>query len=106
GIAAKIIESNINVEMDKMQLELLENVEGKRYLFVLDDIWNEDRDHWLQLMTLPKDGANGRVPLAIRIIGSQMFSMEDWSTFKNIDLMKIDEQGGNKNFQLVKLSYE
>ncbi|GAU28059.1 hypothetical protein TSUD_265170 [Trifolium subterraneum] len=157
GIAAKIIDSNTNnVEMDKVQLELRKKVEGKRYLLVLDDIWNEDRDLWLQLMRLLKDGAKGSkiiittrsekvakisgsssisplkgldekqswrlfsqlafknekelenenlvstgkeivkkcsgVPLAIRIIGSLMFSMEDWSTFKNIDLSKIDEQ--------------
>ncbi|KAK2432949.1 putative disease resistance protein RGA1 [Trifolium repens] len=171
GIAAKIIESkNPNVEMDNVQLELRKKIEGKRYLLVLDDIWNEDRDLWLQLMTLLKDGAKGSrmiittrsekvakisgsssifflkgldekqswklfsqlafenekeienenlvstgkeivkkcsgVPLAIRIIGSLMFTMEDWSTFKNTDLVKIDEQGGNKIFQLIKLSYD
>ncbi|PNX57575.1 NBS-containing resistance-like protein, partial [Trifolium pratense] len=59
GIATKIIESNNNVEMDKVQLELREKFEGKRYLLVLDDIWNEDGDLWLQLMTLLKDGAKG-----------------------------------------------
>ncbi|PNX70883.1 NBS-containing resistance-like protein, partial [Trifolium pratense] len=47
GIATKIIESNNNVEMDKVQLELREKFEGKRYLLVLDDIWNEDGDLWL-----------------------------------------------------------
>ncbi|AES87142.1 putative P-loop containing nucleoside triphosphate hydrolase, leucine-rich repeat domain, L [Medicago truncatula] len=172
GIAAKIIESKNNVEMDKMQSKLREKVDGRRYLLVLDDNWNEDRDLWLQLMTLLKDGAEGSkiiittrsekvakasgsssilflkglsekqswtlfsqlafendreleneelvsigkeivkkcsgVPLAIRSIGSLMYSMqkEDWSTFKNIDLMKIDEQGDNKILQLIKLSYD
>ncbi|XP_045830469.1 disease resistance protein RGA2-like isoform X1 [Trifolium pratense] len=171
GIAAKIIGSKTNiVEMDKVQLELREKVEGKRYLLVLDDIWNEDGDLWLQLMTLLKDGAKGSkiiittrsemvakvcrsssifflkgldekqswrlfsqlafenekdlenenlvsigkeivkkcsgVPLAIRIIGCLMLTMEDWSTFKNKDLVKIDEQGGHKIFQLIKLSYD
>ncbi|KAK2432950.1 putative disease resistance protein RGA1 [Trifolium repens] len=169
-IAAKIIKPNTNVEMDEVQLELRKKVEGKRYLLVLDDIWNEDRDHWLRLMTLLKDGAKGSkiiittrsekvakisgsssifflkgldekqswrlfsqlafenekelenenlvstgkeivkkcsgVPLAIRIIGSLMFTMEDWSTFKNKDLVKIDEQCDNKIFQLIKLSYD
>ncbi|CAJ2655704.1 disease resistance protein RGA2-like [Trifolium pratense] len=171
GIAAKIIGSKTNiVEMNKVQPELREKVEGKRYLLVLDDIWNEDGDLWLQLMTLLKDGAKGSkiiittrsekvakvcrsssifflkgldekqswrlfsqlafenekdlenenlvsigkeivkkcsgVPLAIRIIGCLMLTMEDWSTFKNKDLVKIDEQGGNKIFQLIKLSYD
>jgi len=158
--------------MDKMQSKLREKVDGRRYLLVLDDNWNEDRDLWLQLMTLLKDGAEGSkiiitarsekvakasgsssilflkglsekqswtlfsqfafendreleneelvsigkeimkkcsgVPLAIRSIGSLMYSMhtEDWSTFKNKDLMKIDEQGDNKILQLIKLSYD
>ncbi|CAJ2655707.1 unnamed protein product [Trifolium pratense] len=156
GIAAKITESNTNVEMDNVQLELRKKIEGNRYLLVLDDIWNEDGDLWLQLMTLLKDGAKGSkiiittrsekvakvcrsssifflkgldekqswrlfsqlafenekdlenenlvsigkeivkkcsgVPLAIRIIGCLMLTMEDWSTFKNKDLVKIDEQ--------------
>ncbi|AES87184.2 putative P-loop containing nucleoside triphosphate hydrolase, leucine-rich repeat domain, L [Medicago truncatula] len=171
GIAAKITESQTNVEMDKVQLELREKVEGRRYLLVLDDNWNEDRNLWLELMTLLKDGAEGSkiiitarsemvakasgssftlflqglgekqswtlfsqlafenereleneelvsigkeivkkcsgVPLAIRSIGSLMYSMqkEDWSTFKNKDLMQIDEQG-DKILQLIKLSYD
>ncbi|KAK2432951.1 putative disease resistance protein RGA1 [Trifolium repens] len=171
GIASKIIESNSNVVLEQLQLKLRQEVEGKRYLFVLDDIWNEDRDLWLQLITLLKDGAKGSkiivttrseqvakisgsssmfflkgldekqswklfsqfafknekneklesigkeivkkcsgVPLAITIIGSLMYSSmqteEDWLTFKNKDLMKIDEQNDNKIFQLIKLSYD
>ncbi|RHN59182.1 putative P-loop containing nucleoside triphosphate hydrolase [Medicago truncatula] len=172
GIASKIIESKTSVEIDKVQSILREKVEGIRYLLVLDDNWNEDRDLWLQLMTLLKDGTEGSkiiitarsekvakasgpssifnlkgldekeswrlysqltfenfreleneelvsigkeivkkcsgVPLAIRSIGSLMYSMpkKDWSTFKNKDLMKIDEQGDNKILQLIKLSYD
>ncbi|CAJ2655701.1 putative disease resistance protein RGA1 [Trifolium pratense] len=173
GIAAKIIESNTNDAMDKVVQELRKKVKGKRYLFVLDDIWNENRDLWLELMTLLKDGARGSkiiittrseqvakisgsssifflkgldekqswrlfyqlafenkkepenknlvsigmeivkkcsgVPLAIRSIGCLLYSMEaeeDWLTFKNKDLIKIDEQGENKIFQLIKLSYD
>jgi len=172
GIAAKIAESQTNVEMDKVQLELRKKVEGRRYLLVLDDNWNEDRDIWLQLMTLLEGGAKGSkiiitarsekvakasgtssifslkgldvkqswrlfsqlafengseleneelvsfgkeivkkcsgVPLAIRSIGCLMHCMrkEDWSTFKNKDLMKIDEQDDHKIFQLIKLNYD
>ncbi|TKY68452.1 Disease resistance protein RGA2 [Spatholobus suberectus] len=43
----------------KMWQELRKKIEGRRYLLVLDDIWNEDREHWLRLMTLLKDGAKG-----------------------------------------------
>ncbi|RDX97445.1 putative disease resistance protein RGA1, partial [Mucuna pruriens] len=172
-IANKIIESKSNDEMDRVQQELRKKIEGKRYLLVLDDIWNEDREHWLQLMTLLMDGAQGSkiiittrsekvakitsisspfflksldeeqawklfsqlafengkepenrklvsigkqivkkcsgVPLAIRSVGSLMYSMEtenDWLNFKDKDLVKIDEQGGNVVFELIKLSYD
>ncbi|AES87186.1 putative P-loop containing nucleoside triphosphate hydrolase, leucine-rich repeat domain, L [Medicago truncatula] len=171
GIAAKIIKSNTTAEMEEVQLELRNKVKGKRYLLVLDDNWNENRNLWLELMILLKDGAEGSkiiitarsemvakasgsssilflkglsekqswtlfsqlafendreleneelvsigkeivkkcagVPLAIRSIGSLMYfkEKEDWSTFKNKDLMQIDEQG-DKILQLIKLSYD
>ncbi|WJX49272.1 hypothetical protein P8452_35730 [Trifolium repens] len=160
GIASKIIESNSNVDLEQLQQELRKKVEGKRYLLVLDDIWNENRDLWLDLMRLLKVGSKGSkiiittrsgqvakvsgsssinhledlneeeswklfsreafvngkglenknlvsigkeivkkcsgVPLAITTIGNLMYSSmqteEDWLTFKNKDLMKIDEQ--------------
>ncbi|KAK2379204.1 putative disease resistance protein RGA1 [Trifolium repens] len=174
GIASKIIESNSNVDLEQLQQELREKVEGKRYLLVLDDIWNENRGLWLDLMRLLKVGSKGSkiiittrsgqvakvsgsssinhlegldeeeswklfsreafvngkelenenlvsigkeivkkcsgVPLAITTIGNLMYSSmqteEDWLTFKNKDLMKIDEQCDNKIFQLIKLSYD
>ncbi|AET02580.1 NB-ARC domain disease resistance protein [Medicago truncatula] len=173
GIAAKILESKTRDEMDQVQQELRTKIDGNRYLLILDDMWNEERENWLQLMTLLRDGAKGSkivittrsetvakisgtsslfslkgldekqswnlfsqlafenrkesenpiwvsigkeiskkcsgVPLAHKSIGSLMFSMEtekDWLNFKNKDLIKIDEQGGNKIFQLIKLSYD
>ncbi|KAJ1442410.1 P-loop containing nucleoside triphosphate hydrolase [Sesbania bispinosa] len=172
-IATKIIGSKTNDVMDQVQLELRRRIEGRRYLLVLDDIWNENRENWLQLMTLLVDGAigskiiittrsekvakisgtsslfclkgldqekswklfsqlafeNGQepenqnlvsigkeivkkcsgVPLALRSIGGLMYSMEtemDWLNFKDKDIMKIDEQGGNVVLQLIKLSYD
>ncbi|KAL2326148.1 hypothetical protein Fmac_025206 [Flemingia macrophylla] len=172
-IAKKILEPKTNDEMDRVQQELRKKIEGRRYLLVLDDIWNEDREHWLKLMTLLMDGAKGSkiiittrsekvakisgssspfllkgldeeqawklftqlafengkephnpklasigkdilkkcsgVPLAIRSVGSLMYSMEtenDWLNFKDKDLVKIDEEGGNTIFQLIKLSYD
>ncbi|KAL2326152.1 hypothetical protein Fmac_025210 [Flemingia macrophylla] len=172
-IAKKILESKTNDEMDRVQQELRKKIEGRRYLLVLDDIWNEDREHWLKLMTLLMDGAKGSkiiittrsekvakisgssspfllkgldeeqawklftqlafengeephnqklasigkdilkkcsgVPLAIRSVGSLMYSMEtenDWLNFKDKDLVTIDEEGGNTIFKLIELSYD
>ncbi|KAL2326155.1 hypothetical protein Fmac_025213 [Flemingia macrophylla] len=172
-IAKKILESKTNDEMDRVQQELRKKIEGRRYLLVLDDIWNEDREHWLKLMTLLMDGAKGSkiiittrsekvakisgssspfllkgldeeqawklftklafengkephnqklasigkdilkkcsgVPLAIRSVGSLMYSMEtenDWLNFKDKDLVKIYEEGGDTILKLIKLSYD
>ncbi|RDX98458.1 Disease resistance protein RGA2, partial [Mucuna pruriens] len=160
-IARKITNSTINDEMDR------------RYLLVLDDIWNEDRELCLQLLTLLTDGAKGskiiittrservakishtsssfflkgldeeqtwkllsqlafedvrepenqklvsiskdivkkcsRIPLAIRSVGSLIYFMEtknDWLNFKDLDLVKIDENGGNVVFELLKRNYD
>ncbi|KAJ1378179.1 P-loop containing nucleoside triphosphate hydrolase [Sesbania bispinosa] len=161
-IATKIIGSKTNDVMDQVQQGLRRRIEGRRYLLVLDDIWNENRENWLQLMTLLVDGTKGSkiiittrsekvakitgtsslfclkgldqekswklfsqlafengqepenqnlvsigkeivkkcsgVPLALRSIGGLMYSMEtemDWLNFKDKDIMKIDERGGN-----------
>ncbi|CAJ2655426.1 unnamed protein product [Trifolium pratense] len=117
GIAAKIIESNTKVEMDKVQLELRKKVEGKRYLLVLDDIWNEDRDHWLQLITLLKDGAKGskiiitaRIKKVAEISGSSSIfflkgldEKQSWRLFSQLAFEKEKEL---ENENLVSIGKE
>ncbi|KAL5998767.1 hypothetical protein ACLOJK_009715 [Asimina triloba] len=39
-------------ELDPLQNELLQALRGKRFLLVLDDIWNDDEDNW-KLLKLP-----------------------------------------------------
>ncbi|XP_056161607.1 putative disease resistance protein RGA4 [Syzygium oleosum] len=47
------------VAMEQLQSELKEEIDGKRHLLVLDDLWNKNRETWLLLKTLLSRGARG-----------------------------------------------
>ncbi|TYI58706.1 hypothetical protein E1A91_D11G379900v1 [Gossypium mustelinum] len=48
-----------NLEMDQLQKQLREKIGGKKYLLVLDDIWNEEWEKWVSLKELLVGGAKG-----------------------------------------------
>ncbi|XP_017631466.1 disease resistance protein RGA2-like [Gossypium arboreum] len=64
-IVANIIKSvankapDQNLEMDQLQKQLRDKIDGKKYLLVLDDIWNEDPGRWSSLKKLLMGGAKG-----------------------------------------------
>ncbi|XP_024031576.1 putative disease resistance protein RGA3 [Morus notabilis] len=45
--------------MDQLQKELQNVLNGKRYLLVLDDVWEEKREEWLRLKVLLLSGSRG-----------------------------------------------
>ncbi|XP_078169219.1 disease resistance protein RGA2-like [Carex rostrata] len=49
--------------MELLQKRLREEIHGKRYLLVLDDVWNENGDKWEQLRNLLNCGDSGSVVL-------------------------------------------
>ncbi|XP_059450843.1 putative disease resistance protein RGA3 [Corylus avellana] len=63
-IVVKLIESATkerpkSLEMDPLQSELRAKIDGKRYLLVLDDVWNENHGTWSNLEKLLVGGLRG-----------------------------------------------
>ncbi|BFG20216.1 hypothetical protein CerSpe_064900 [Prunus speciosa] len=63
-LVKKIIQSATNdiaksLEIDQLQKELRKIIDGKKYLLMLDDVWNEDHRKWDDLKDLLMGGARG-----------------------------------------------
>ncbi|XP_031274317.1 putative disease resistance protein RGA3 [Pistacia vera] len=52
-----------NLGIDKLQEKLRQEINGKKYLLVLDDVWNENPNSWNELKDLLKNGAKGSMIL-------------------------------------------
>uniref|UniRef100_A0A7N2M0G3 Uncharacterized protein n=1 Tax=Quercus lobata TaxID=97700 RepID=A0A7N2M0G3_QUELO len=48
-----------NLGVDELQFRLRELLKDNKFLLVLDDIWNEDRNKWMELQDLLLGGCNG-----------------------------------------------
>ncbi|KAB2006802.1 hypothetical protein ES319_D11G372900v1 [Gossypium barbadense] len=87
-----------NLEMDQLQKQLREKIGGKKYLLVLDDIWNEEWEKWVSLKELLVGGAKGsRIIVTTRSLGVAKITSkcqpyvlkglsdnDAWSLFKEI----------------------
>ena len=59
-IIRTITSENCNVlEEEQLQIRLRNILDGKKFLLILDDVWNEDRVKWIELRNLLMGGANG-----------------------------------------------
>ncbi|TQD82474.1 hypothetical protein C1H46_031990 [Malus baccata] len=58
-VVKKILQSKNHDEIEQLQNDLRKKVDGKKYLLVLDDVWNEDREKWLSLKDLLMGGGEG-----------------------------------------------
>jgi hypothetical protein len=106
-----------SLEMNLLQRQLREKIDGKRYLLVLDDVWNEDRDTWLRLETLLLGGLRGsKVLITTRSIKvanitsvvspyllEGLSESDSWNLFKR---MAFKDEEGLKNPKLVEIGRE
>uniref|UniRef100_A0A803P6P2 NB-ARC domain-containing protein n=1 Tax=Cannabis sativa TaxID=3483 RepID=A0A803P6P2_CANSA len=57
------VESHFDLKIwlgfEQMILVLRQEIQEKRYLLILDDVWNDDEDKWKELLSLLSDAADG-----------------------------------------------
>ncbi|KAL4601015.1 hypothetical protein ACB092_11G241500 [Castanea dentata] len=114
-IVEKILESAKNKKletlgMDTLIIDLKKEIDEKRYLLVLDDVWNEDPKKWLSLTDILKSGARGskilvttrsnKVAKITQTVPPYMLEglneKESWSLFKQMAFEKGQEPENSK----------
>jgi Leucine-rich repeat (LRR) protein len=110
NIVEKILEAATKnkpqpAEMNTLVSKLKEEIDGKKYLLVLDDVWNEDHGKWSELKEVLMGGASGsrilvttRSEKVARISGTvQSYSLrglkedESWCLLKQLAFEKGKE---------------
>ena len=95
-----------NLSLEEVQKHLHKNLNGERYLLVLDDVWNEDKKKWGQFITLLPEYENGSKILATTrstrvasvmgidspYIVEGLKNDESWELFKSLAFKKGEEQ--------------
>ncbi|XP_048426213.1 putative disease resistance protein RGA4 isoform X2 [Pyrus x bretschneideri] len=118
-LVKKIIESATsrtqgNLELDQLQNDLRKLIDGKRYLLVLDDVWNENREKWLSLKSLLMGGARGsiifittRSEVVAKISDTNkpyilrgLEEKESWSLFKQM-AFKTEQESENPSIKAI-----
>ncbi|KAM3322430.1 putative disease resistance protein RGA4 [Capsicum chacoense] len=81
-IVGNIEKSSLDVEdLASFQKKLQELLNGKRYLLVLDDVWNDDQEKWANLRAVLNVGASGASVLTttrLEKVGSIMGTLQPY----------------------------
>ncbi|KAF4359852.1 hypothetical protein G4B88_020373 [Cannabis sativa] len=114
-LVAKIVNSDTSNSLEDLKNELISKLSGKKYLLVLDDVWNNNGDEWHRLETLLKCGGRGsrvlittrsemvaRITQTIEPFEVQGLSKDmSWSLFKRMAFKKGQELvEGSKEMEL------
>ncbi|KAK3442714.1 hypothetical protein EUGRSUZ_B02975 [Eucalyptus grandis] len=109
-------EPNYNV-MDRLQIELRKIIDGRRYLLVLDDLWDANLETWHNLKSLLMGGARGskilittRLPSVAKITSpAPPLRLEGLSESNSLDLlmqMAVPKEGGIQDPSMLAIGEE
>ncbi|XVF65644.1 hypothetical protein PTKIN_Ptkin09bG0265700 [Pterospermum kingtungense] len=104
-----------DLQMETLQKHLRDNINGKKYFLVLDDVWNEDRGKWLSLKNLLLVGARGswivvttRSGLVAEITGTVLphklqglSKSQSWSLLKQMAFEKQSQEVCNSRLGAI-----
>ena len=85
--AGRIID---NLSMDQVQATVRNTIKGKKFLLVLDDVWNEDRSKWFEMRDLLKGGAERSKIIVTTRIENVAFMMYT-GHFRGIEVLPKDD---------------
>ncbi|XP_049380337.1 putative disease resistance RPP13-like protein 1 [Solanum stenotomum] len=111
GLLQEIGSTDLKVDdnLNQLQVKLKENLKGKKFLIVLDDVWNDNYNEWVDLRNMFVQGDVGskiivttRKESVALMMGNEQISMDNlsieasWSLFKrhafeNMDPMEHPE---------------
>nr|XP_023908283.1 putative disease resistance protein RGA4 [Quercus suber] len=106
-----------NLVIDQLQCQLREKIDKKKYLLVLDDIWNEDPENWRELKSLLMGGSKGSkiiITSRLRLVAEitrtvspyfleGLSKEQSWVLFRQVAFKKGQEANNPK---LVKIGRE
>ncbi|XP_027347883.1 putative disease resistance protein RGA1 [Abrus precatorius] len=108
------VQSDEKLSLDNLQSKLRKKLRGKKYLIVLDDIWNENHTKWADLRTYLMCGTQDskilvttRSEVVARKMGvsdpyvlNGLTTEESWCLLKNI-AFEDDTMGVNQTLELI-----
>ncbi|KAG5629765.1 hypothetical protein H5410_001482 [Solanum commersonii] len=102
---SKDVENNLN----QLQVKLKESLKGKKFIIVLDDVWNDNYNKWDELRNIFVQGDIGsKIIMTTRnesvtlMMGNEQISMDNlsieasWSLFKRHAFENMDPMGHSK----------